>query len=314
MKKYLLYIFIVILFVMNIFIIIQNNSLKNQLEDSRLRLESMVMSQINGIENRIANTVRSILRDNEESWVKSSEFSIVENTDEEVTLKGHFVLNGIHEDTEPNIIFWPEGQIDEKQNISLGNENNGQFAAIMTFDSNETYYYQISYKQDGKNFVSEPRTVYVPRYSYQQYNLDYRIYFENNMDSDFKVLQVNLTSQSGKKVIDDLNIKDVYLRINNENSEKTVNLFPEMNEERHLNDGEAVQVIQYDNFTTRAYIKVPLNQEGELLEIPRNVYIDEEDLKDAEFSLIVEYGDGYTREDEIIKNTQIWQEFVNMSE
>jgi hypothetical protein len=30
--------------------------------------------------------------------------------------------------------------------------------------------------------------------------------------------------------------------------------------------------------------------------------------------LVVEYGDGYTREDEIIKNTQIWQEFVNMSE
>jgi hypothetical protein len=299
---------------MNIFIIIQNNSLKNQLEDSRLRLESMVMSQINGVENRISNTVRSILRDNEESWVKSSEFSIVENTDEEVTLKGHFVLNGIHESTEPNIIFWPEGEIDEKQNIALINEENGQYVANMTFNSNEVYYYQISYKQDGKNFVSEPRTVYVPRYSYQQYNLDYRIYFENNIDSDFKVLQVDLTSQSGKKIKDDLNIKDAYLKVNSENDEKTVNLFPEMNEERHVNDGEAIQVVQYDNFTTRAYIKVPLVKEGDFLENQRYVYINEEDLQNTEFSLVVEYGDGYTREDEIIKNTQIWQEFVNMSE
>jgi hypothetical protein len=258
--------------------------------------------------------VRSILRDNEESWVKSSEFSIVENTDEEVTLKGHFVLNGIHESTEPNIIFWPEGEIDEKQNIALINEENGQYVANMTFNSNEVYYYQISYKQDGKNFVSEPRTVYVPRYSYQQYNLDYRIYFENNIDSDFKVLQVDLTSQSGKKIKDDLNIKDAYLKVNSENDEKTVNLFPEMNEERHVNDGEAIQVVQYDNFTTRAYIKVPLVKEGDFLENQRYVYINEEDLQNTEFSLVVEYGDGYTREDEIIKNTQIWQEFVNMSE
>jgi hypothetical protein len=299
---------------MNIFIIIQNNSLKNQLEEARLRLESIVMSQINGIENRVSNTVRSILRDNEESWVKSSEFSVVENTDKEVTLKGHFVLNGIHEDTETKIIFWPQGEIDEKQNIALINEENGQYVANMTFNSNEVYYYQISYKQDGKNFVSEPRTIYMQKYSYQSYKLDYRVYFENNMDNDFKVLQIDLTSQSGKKISEDLNIKNAYLRVNNEKGEKTVNLFPNWNEERHVNDGEAIQVVQYDNFTTRAYIKVPLVKEGDFLENQRYVYINEEDLQNTEFSLVVEYGDGYTREDEIIKNTQIWQEFVNMSE
>jgi hypothetical protein len=299
---------------MNIFIIIQNNSLKNQLEEARLRLESIVMSQINGIENRVSNTVRSILRDNEESWVKSSEFSVVENTDKEVTLKGHFVLNGIHEDTETKIIFWPQGEIDEKQNIALINEENGQYVANMTFNSNEVYYYQISYKQDGKNFVSEPRTIYMQKYSYQSYKLDYRVYFENNMDNDFKVLQIDLTSQSGKKISEDLNIKNAYLRVNNEKGEKTVNLFPNWNEERHVNDGEAIQVVQYDNFTTRAYIKVPLVKEGDFLENQRYVYINEEDLQNTEFSLVVEYGNGHIREDKIVKNNQIWQEFVNMSE
>jgi hypothetical protein len=32
-----------------------------------------------------------------------------------------------------------------------------------------------------------------------------------------------------------------------------------------------------------------LNQKGELLETPRNVYIDEEDLENIDFSLAVEY-------------------------
>ena len=312
MKKYLLYIFIIILFVMNIFIIIQNNNLTRKLEEERMRIESFVMSQVNSVENRVVNSVRNVLRENEESWIKNSDFSVIKSGEDSVILKGHFVLNGISENILPTIIYWPAGEIDEKESIKMENEDNGQFTSTMSFQTSKAYYYQISYNQEGKNIVSEPRRIDISRYSYQSYDLDYEIYFESNRIKDFKIFRITFNSEMGKKYIEDLNIKDVYLEINTDNEEKVINLYPDYEREEKYDDG-AIQVIDYGNFSTRAYIKVPLNDNETNNSSEREIYIEDQDLNNVEFNLFVEYGDGHIKEQEIIKNTQMWKDFVEMS-
>ncbi|MGM0641450.1 MAG: hypothetical protein ACQESN_08525 [Thermotogota bacterium] len=313
MKKYLLYIFIIILFVMNIFIIIQNNNLTKKLEEERMRVESFVMSQINGMENRVVNTVRNVLRENEESWVKNVEFSVVKPGDEMVVLKGHFVLNGIYENVQPNIIYWPTGEIDEKESMAMKNEANGQFTATMPFETSKAYYYQINYNQDGKNIVSEPRRIDISRYSYQSYDLDYEIYFENSKTKDFKVFRITFNSEMGKKYLDKLNIKDVYLKIDTGETEEIINLYPEFEKEEHATNDGSIQIVDYGNFSTRAYIKVPLTS-NEINGGPeRVIYIENQELEDFDFTLFVEYGEGYIKEQKIIKNTQMWNDFIGMN-
>lgn len=316
MKKILLYVFIVILFAMNIFIIIQNINLKHQIQASRLMLESQFNSRINAVQGSISSSIRNILRENQENWIKSSEFLFLGNKNEEVSLEGHFVLSGLSEEVSPLIIYWPRGKIDRKINKKLTVEGNGQYTVDVNLSSSNDYYYQISYYQNQQNIVSEPRILSANKYYYQDYSLNYDSHFDKKEDSNFKIFEIIFNGKNGNKINDGLLIKKADIKYENNGDEKTINLYPiEKLDNNHLNENGPVQVTQLSNFTTYAYIRVPLRENEEkniLYTESRDIYINNEDLNSASFYLIVEYNDGYIKKEKIITSDPFWKNFLMM--
>ncbi|MFO7881531.1 MAG: hypothetical protein R6U52_03200 [Kosmotogaceae bacterium] len=202
---------LLVLQVINMAIVFNLSSKVSNLE-STISLNRNTIGSINAVVNGLRNQFNS-LTDllNEQSWLLDWEFTLVDFTENDVTLRGRWTLSEVSKDQNLYILLHPvNSEIEEK--IQLKKLTDVAFTANLVLDMETDYVYQIFAEDDNGFISSEEYSIPAHYYKAQIFSTDVEFFINRKNELEYPELRFSFRVFS-KPYFEELSIDTAKLLI-----------------------------------------------------------------------------------------------------
>jgi hypothetical protein len=261
--------------------------------ESTISLNRNTIGSINAVVNGLRNQVKS-LTDllNEQSWLLDWEFTLVDFSENDVTLRGRWTFSEVSKDQNLYILLHPvNSNIEEK--IKLKKLTDVAFTANLVLDMETDYVYQI-FAEDDNGFVSsEEYRIPLHYYKAQTFSTDVDFFINRKNELEYPELRFSFEVTS-KPYFEELRINKAVLVIKENDKVVDTKIFTEQRTDE--SNKIALRSISGEAF----YVYYPL--------------IGQENLKNLDFFYEVTYRNGLEKTVKMNTNNEKWKSILTQYE
>ncbi len=283
---------LLLLQIINMAVIFNISSEVSKLE-STISLNRNTIGSINAVVNGLRNQVNS-LTDllNEQSWLLDWEFTLVDFSENDVTLRGRWTFSEVSKDQNLYILLHPvNSDIEEK--IKLKKLTDVAFTANLVLDMETDYVYQI-FAEDDNGFVSsEEYRIPLHYYKAQTFSTDVDFFINRKNELEYPELRFSFEVTS-KPYFEELRINKAELVVKENDKIVDTKIFTE--ERTDESNKIALPSISGEAF----YVYYPLTGQ--------------ENLKSLDFFCEVTYRNGLEKTVKMNTNNEKWKSILTQYE